>query len=30
MIADMLTNKKYNHIVTEFFIRSRKLNNSPF
>ena len=26
MIADMLSNKKLNSIVTGFFIRSRKLN----
>ena len=26
MIADMLSNKKLNTIVTESFIRSRKLN----
>ena len=28
MIADMLTNKKLNPIVTELFIRGRKLNIS--
>ena len=28
MIADMLINKKLNPIVTEFFIRARKLNIS--
>ena len=28
MIADMLSNKKLNKIVTELFIRERKLNNS--
>ena len=28
MIADMLINKKLNSIVTEFFIRARKLNIS--
>ena len=28
MIADMLSNKKLNPIVTEFFIRGRKLNIS--
>ena len=28
MIADMLYNKKRNPIVTELFIRGRKLNNS--
>ena len=28
MIADMLSNKKVNPIVTELFIRGRKLNNS--
>ena len=28
MIADMLSNKKLNPIVTELFIRSRKLNIS--
>ena len=28
MIADMLTNKKSNPIVTELFIRGRKLNIS--
>ena len=27
MIADMLSNKKFNLIVTELFIRGRKLNN---
>ena len=26
MIADMLTNKKVNPVVTEWFIRGRKLN----
>ena len=29
MIADMLSNKKLNPIVTELFIRSRKLNMYP-
>ena len=29
MIADMLSNKKRNSIVTELFIRDRKLNISP-
>ena len=29
MIADMLSNKKLNPIVTELFIRGRKLNISP-
>ena len=29
MIADMLSNKKLNPIVTELFIRGRKLNTSP-
>ena len=28
MIADLLSNKKLNPIVTELFIRGRKLNNS--
>ena len=28
MIADMLSNKKLNPLVTEFFIRGRKLNIS--
>ena len=28
MIADMLSNKKFNQILTEMFIRSRKLNIS--
>ena len=28
MIADMLINKKLNPIVTEFFIRGRKINIS--
>ena len=28
MIADMIQNKKLNSIVTELFIRRRKLNNS--
>ena len=28
MIADMLSNKKLNTIVTKLFIRGRKLNNS--
>ena len=28
MIAGMLTNKKFNPIVTELFIRDRKLNIS--
>ena len=28
MIADMITNKKLNPIVTELFIRGRKLNIS--
>ena len=28
MIADMLSNKKLNKIVTELFIRSRKLESS--
>ena len=28
IIADMLTNKKFNPIVTELFIRGRKLNIS--
>ena len=30
MIADMLNNKKLNPIVTEFFIRGRKLSISLF
>ena len=30
MIADMLSNKKHNPIVTELFIRERKLNISVF
>ena len=30
MIADMIHNKKLNTIVTELFIRGRKLNISPF
>ena len=30
MIADMIRNKKLNSIVTEFFIRGRKLNISLF
>ena len=30
MIADMLSNKKLNRIVTELFVRGRKLNNSYF
>ena len=29
MIADMLSNKKLNPVVTELFIRGRKLNISP-
>ena len=29
MIADMLSNKKLNPIITELFIRGRKLNISP-
>ena len=29
MIADIISNKKLNLIVTELFIRDRKLNNSP-
>ena len=29
MIADMLSNKKINPIVTELFIRGRTLNISP-
>ena len=29
MIADMLDNKKLNPIVTELFIRGRKVNISP-
>ena len=28
LIADMISNKKLNLIVTELFIRGRKLNNS--
>ena len=28
MIVDMLSNKKFNLIVTELFIRGRKLNTS--
>ena len=28
LIADMINNKKLNLIVTELFIRGRKLNNS--
>ena len=28
MVADMIHNKKLNSIVTELFIRGRKLNNS--
>ena len=28
MIADMLSNKKFNPIITEFFLRDRKPNNS--
>ena len=28
IIADMLSNKKFNPIVTELFIRGRKLNTS--
>ena len=28
MIADMIDNKKLNSIITEFFIRDRKLNNA--
>ena len=28
MIADMLSNKKLNSIVTDFFIRGKKLNIS--
>ena len=28
MIADMINNRKLNSVVTEFFIRSRKLNIS--
>ena len=28
MIADMLSNKKFNQILTEMFIRGRKLNIS--
>ena len=30
MIADMINNKKLNSIVTELFIRGRKLNISVF
>ena len=30
MIADMLSNKKLNPVVTELFIRGRKLNISLF
>ena len=30
MIADMPSNKKFNPIVTELFIRGRKLNISLF
>ena len=30
MIADVLSNKKLNPIVTELFIRGRKLNISVF
>ena len=30
MIADMINNKKLNSIVTELFIRGRKLNISLF
>ena len=30
MIANMLSNKKRNPIVTKLFIRGRKLNNSVF
>ena len=30
MIADMLSNKKLNPIVTELFIRGRKLNISSY
>ena len=30
MIADMLSNKKINPIVTELFIRDRKLNKAKF
>ena len=30
MIADMLSNKKINPIVTELFIRDRKLNKTKF
>ena len=29
MIADMINNNKLNSIVTELFIRGRKLNSSP-
>ena len=28
MVADMLSNKKFNPIVTEIFVRGRKLNIS--
>ena len=28
MIADMINNKNLNSVVTELFIRGRKLNNS--
>ena len=28
MISDMLSNEKLNHIITELFIRGRKLNIS--
>ena len=30
MIADMINNKKLNSVVTELFIRDRKLNISIF
>ena len=30
MIADIINNKKLNPVVTEWFIRSRKLNISNF
>ena len=30
MIADILSNKKHNPIVTELFIRDRKINISVF
>ena len=30
MIADMINNKKLNSIVTELFVRGRKLNISRF